>query len=136
MQRNTKFIVNLESNRNDIAVPQFIDHVNAVKIRWLNYKTATNVDTSRFLSLKSNLNDKGKILLAQGNNSSYFISVPIDNKADVDNNFANFFANDYDVVFDEPQQFTYLHFDVYINNILTTEVDSDHPVTFEIVFFH
>ena len=136
MQRNTKFIVKLESNRNDIAVPQFIDHVNAVKIRWLNYKTATNVDTSRFLSLKSNLNDKGKILLSQGNNSSYFMSVPIDNKADVDNNFANFFANDFDVVFDEPQQFTYLHFDVYINNILTTEVDSDHPVTFEIVFFH
>ena len=131
----SKYLLTIDSPEDTIQVPQFIENVTAVRIRWLSYTTKTLSTSQRVLVLKTNLHDDGTILLPHGNNRSYLFSFPIGNQSDTINTYTNFF-DDPDIVYSHPKSFSALEFAVHVDNYIFNEIDEQNPITMELYFYH
>lgn len=110
-----------------------VNNVKALKVRWLQYKTASanNLDLqigSKEMGISGNYNR------ADGSTDDYFFAMPLDPQADVVNVFSNF-TEEYDIVYKQTvrslDRFT---FECLVNDAPAADITPSNPLVFELLF--
>ena len=109
--------------------------VDAMKITFLQYTTKTASQKALFLRCDE-LGDNGLIPKPDGSNNRYLVAVPIDLYAPVTCIYAGKGKDEYDMTYLTQKSINQLKFKVYIDGLpALSDVDVDHPVTFEVAFY-
>lgn len=107
--------------------------VEAVRIRWLQYTTATAGNTEMSIDI-AELKNACTRYLAGAENSKTFISIPLDLQASVTNTYANF-SEILDKEYDIPFHVNELNFRVLINGSIASGITPSNPLEIAIDFF-
>lgn len=131
--RTQKLKLVLESWHSEIKLTVPVLNVHAVKVRWLQFTSATANNTDLQLGSRD-LGSSGFYNRIDGSTDDYFFAMPLDPQIDVVNVFTNF-TSEYDITYNKKirsiDRFT---LEALINDSPGTDITDTNPLIIEFMF--
>jgi hypothetical protein len=128
-----KLKLELTSWRNTINLPNPVENVSAVKVKWITYTTASAGNKELSLSCDK-FNQNGDNIFSNGSNAKYFFSFPIDPANDVTCVYTNPLG-DIDATFETIRSLDRFIIEISINGAPSNDITSLNPVNIELGFY-
>ena len=131
----SKIQLEMTSWKSIVRLPLTMDHVKAIKIRWMYYTTASTGNKVLHLAC-SNFNPSAYILNDDGSTDTYFFSMPLDPSNSVTCLYSDFNQTSFDLIFDKPiQSINQFTLEASINGISATDISPTNALVFEMGFY-